>query len=174
MNRIFIVLLIFINFSFATSKKPEDVLKSIYPNSTVEVKNFVLTPEQLDKIKQIAKVKFDSRMVSIYTVKRQDKVVAYGYVDVHIVRTKPEVVLYTITPDGKLDVVQVLHFGEPLEYLPDESWFNNFKGKSLDKDNLRVKADIPNVSGATLTSRAITDYGRLTLAIWKVLIGETK
>lgn len=174
LKKVFLILLIVFFFSFAGSKKPEDVLKTIYPNTTVEVKNYVLTPEQVEKIRQISKVKFDSKLVSIYVVKKQDKVVAYGYVDVHVVRTKPEVVLYTITPDGKLDVVQVLHFGEPLEYLPEEGWFNNFKGKSLDKDNLRVKSDIPNVSGATLTSRAITDYARLALAIWKVLLGEQR
>lgn len=174
MIKILLVLLSLISFSFANSKKPEDVLKTIYPNSTIEVKNFILNFQQIENIKQIARVKFDSKLISIYIVKRIDKIIAYGYVDVHVVRTKPEVVLYTITPEGKIDIVQVLHFGEPLEYLPDEKWFDNFKGKSLDKDPVRVKVDIPNVSGATLTSRAVTDYARLALAIWKVLFGEQK
>ncbi|MGC9188745.1 MAG: FMN-binding protein [Sulfurihydrogenibium sp.] len=174
LRKVILLMLLIPIFVFGLEKKPEDVLKAIYPNSTVEVKNYVLTPQQVEKIKQLAKVKFDSRLVSLYIVKRENKIIAYGYVDIHVVRTKPEVVLYTITPDGKLDVVQVLHFGEPLEYLPEENWFKNFKGKSLDKDSLRVRSDIPNVSGATLTSKAVTDYARLALAVWQVIVGEQK
>lgn len=169
-----ILILIVASFSYGSSKKPEEVLKRIYPDSTVEVKNFTLSAQQVEKIRQLSNVRFDSKLISLYVVKKNGKIVAYGYVDIHTVRTKPEVVLYTITPDGRLDVIEVLHFGEPLEYLPDENWLKIFKGKSIDKDSVRVKVDIPNVSGATLTSKAITDYARLALAIWKVLVEDAK
>ncbi|ACN98364.1 FMN-binding domain protein [Sulfurihydrogenibium azorense Az-Fu1] len=174
LKRFLILILVVALFSYASGKKPEDVLIRIYPGSTVEVKNFTLSPQQVEKIRQLSKIKFDSRLVSLYIVKKDGKILAYGYVDVHTVRTKPEIVLYTITPDGKLDVVEVLYFGEPLEYLPEENWFKNFKGKSLDKDSIKTRSDIPNVSGATLTSKAVTDYARLALAIWKVLVGDEK
>jgi Na+-translocating ferredoxin:NAD+ oxidoreductase RnfG subunit len=61
-----------------------------------------------------------------------------------------------------------------LEYLPEKNWFENFKGKSLDNDGLKLRTGIPNVSGATLTSRAITDRARLAVAIIKTLFSEKK
>jgi hypothetical protein len=169
---IYTLILIF-TFSYANeSKKPEDVLKRIYPGSNVEIKNLVLNFQQLESIQKLSGVKFDSKLVSIYIVKKGQNIIAYGYVDTHTVRTKPEVVLYTIAPDFKIDVIEVLHFGEPLEYLPEKNWFENFKGKGLDNDGLKLRTNIPNVSGATLTSRAITDRARLAIAIVKTLFGE--
>ena len=80
-------------------------------------------------------------------------------------------VLYTITPEGKIDVIEVLAFNEPLEYMPEERWLKLFAGKQLNKDPIRLKRDIPNMTGATLTARAITDNTRKVLAMWQVLFG---
>jgi len=91
-----------------------------------------------------------------------------------VVRTKPEVVLYIITPEGRLDVVEVLAFQEPLEYMPDEEWLKVFKGKELAPGTIRHRRDIPNITGATITARAITDNARKVLAIWQVLFGSKR
>ena len=101
-------------------------------------------------------------------------VLGYAYVDTHKVRTKTGTVLYAINQEGKLLAVEVLVFNEPLEYLPEKSWLRNFEGKRLGKDQLRFKKDIPNITGATITARAITDNTRKVLAMWQVLFGEGK
>ncbi|ADC89785.1 FMN-binding domain protein [Thermocrinis albus DSM 14484] len=152
-------------------KKPEDVLRSIYPGAQVEVKNIILSPQQMEEVKKLSGLHPKERLVSWYIVRRDSKVIAYGYVDTHVVRTHPEVVLYTVTPDGRLDVVEVLAFNEPIEYMPDERWLALFKGKTLSGDSLRLRRDVPNMTGATLTSRAITDNARKVLAMWQVLFG---
>ena len=153
---------------------PEGSLKALYPGAKIEVKNIALTREQKEKVEKIGRVPLDSRLISIYLVKRGSKVVAYGYVDVHRVRTHNESVLFVISPQGRIEAVEILSFNEPLEYMADENWLLLFKGKSLDKDKLRLNRDIPNMTGATLTARAITKAVRRALAVWKVLFGEAK
>lgn len=173
------LLLSFLIFSFFLSyareiKKPEQALSQIYPGSQIEVRNITLSREQTEEVQRISGVKMESRLASWYLVRKDGRLVAYAYVDVHRVRTHPEVVLYTITPDGRLDVVEVLAFYEPLEYMPEEQWLKLFAGKHLSKDPIRLRRDIPNISGATLTARAITDNARKVLALWQVLFSGQK
>ncbi len=176
-RKCFILLLILITLSLAGSrefKKPEQALAQIYPGSQIEVKNIALTKEQIEQVEKLSGVKLRDRLVSWYIVKKAGQIVAYGYVDVHTVRTHSEVVLYTIKPNGSIDVIEVLAFNEPLEYMPEEEWLRLFAGKSLSKDSIRLKRDIPNITGATLTARAITDNTRKVLALWQVLFGGSK
>ncbi|MCX8059581.1 MAG: FMN-binding protein [Aquificaceae bacterium] len=153
-------------------KKPEQALSQIYPGAQVEVRNITLSKEQQEEVQRLSGVKMDTRLVSWYIVRKEGRILAYAYVDVHRVRTHPEVVLYTITPEGKLDVVEVLAFYEPLEYLPEEQWLKLFAGKHLAKDQIRLRRDIPNISGATLTARAITDNARKVLSMWQVVFAQ--
>ena len=159
-------------FSFSQERDfntPERALKALFPGAEVEVRNIVITKDQRDRIEKIAKVPLETRLISVYLVKKEGKVIAYGYVDVHRVRTHNESVLFVINPKGEIELVEVLSFNEPLEYMADENWLNLFKGKSLDRNALRLRRDIPNMTGATLTARAITKAARRALAVWKVL-----
>lgn len=150
---------------------PERVLSTLYPSASVEVRNIILTKEQKEKVEKLAKVRIESRLVSFYFVKEGDRVVAYGYVDTHRVRTHTESVLFVISPQGSIELVEVLAFNEPLEYMAEENWLALFKGKTLPRDTLRLRRDIPNITGATLTARAITKAARRAVALWKVLFG---
>ncbi|MEJ5338174.1 MAG: FMN-binding protein [Aquificaceae bacterium] len=168
----FIHVLLFLNLLWAKEfRRPEQALSQIYPGSQIEVRNITLTREQVEEVQKISGAKMESRLASWYIVRKGGQIIAYGYVDMHRVRTHPEVVLYTITPDGKLDVVEVLAFYEPLEYMPEDNWLRLFAGKQLSKDPVRLRRDIPNITGATLTARAITDNARKVLALWQVLFG---
>lgn len=151
-------------------KRPEKALQEIYPGSKIEVKTLPITKEDVKSIERLHGIKVEPGLADFYIIKRDGKTVAYGYVDVHIVRTKPEMVLYTITPDGKIDIVQVLAFQEPLDYLPDESWFRQFHGR--DENSVRFKKDITNVSGATLTARAAAENARKAIILWKYYFGS--
>ncbi len=155
-------------------KRPEQALAQIYPGSQIEVRNITLTREQVEEVQKISGVKVESRLASWYIVKKSGQIIAYGYADIHRVRTHPEVVLYTITPEGKLDVVEVLAFYEPLEYMPEDQWLKLFAGKQLSKDPIRLRRDIPNITGATLTARAITDNARKVLVMWQLIFGGVR
>lgn len=174
-KRFLTVVILLLGFTPALSrefKKPERALSQIYKKAQIEVKEMVLSQEQIQEVQKLSGLKLDSRHVSWYIVKRGSQTVAYGFVDTHVVRTRTEVVLYTITPEGKLDVVEVLAFNEPLEYMPEDQWLKLFAGKQLSRDTLRLRRDIPNITGATLTARAITENARKVLALWQVLFGR--
>jgi Na+-translocating ferredoxin:NAD+ oxidoreductase RnfG subunit len=150
---------------------PEKAMLGFFPGTEVEVRNIIITRDQKEKIEKIARTPLRTRLISIYIAKKGNRVVGYGYVDVHRVRTHNESVLIAISPEGEVVGIEVLSFNEPLEYMADENWLALFKGKSLDKDQIRLGRDIPNMTGATLTARVITKATRRALAIWKVLYG---
>ncbi|RLJ70903.1 FMN-binding protein [Hydrogenivirga caldilitoris] len=172
--RLFILLiaaaLSFVSFSEEREfNTPEKALSSFFPGATVKVENIVLSEEQRRRVEEIAKVPLDTRLISVYLVHKGGKVIAYGYVDTHRVRTHTESVLFVINTAGEIELVEVMSFNEPLEYMADENWLALFKGKTLGKDSVKLKRDIPNMTGATLTARALTNAARRALAIWKVL-----
>ncbi len=171
-----VIIMVLTSLTFAYSKV--DVTKYIkfyYPDSVIEVRNIILSKEQVKRASKQAKVKIRSRLVSFYLIKdKAGNIIAYAYIDTHRVRTKPETVLYIINRKGELEVAEVIAFQEPPEYKADERWLNLFKGKSLEKDKLTLRRDIPNITGATLTARAITRSVRKVLALWQVVFGGEK
>ncbi|CUU04970.1 FMN-binding domain-containing protein [Candidatus Kryptobacter tengchongensis] len=155
-------------------KKPEEVLSEIYPNSKIEIKNITISDSQAEKVKELSGIKIENRLVTFYLVKVNSKIKAYAYVDIHIVRTHPEVVLYVLNERGEIELIRILSFKEPPEYMADDNWLRYLKGKTIGKDLLRLRRDVPNMTGATLTSKAITDNASKIIALWKVIFEEVK
>jgi Na+-translocating ferredoxin:NAD+ oxidoreductase RnfG subunit len=171
--RVFVFLMLMTAFGGAKEfSAPEEVLAKLFPGSKVEIRNLILTEEQKLEVERRGRVKLDSRLVSFYLVKKDGKTIAYGYVDTHRVRTRSESVLFVINPSGEIELVEVLAFNEPLEYMADERWLSLFRGKALHRDQIRLKRDIPNITGSTLTARVITKAARKALALWSVLFGD--
>jgi electron transport complex protein RnfG len=106
------IILFFCFISFAVDgsardfKTPQQALKDAFPGASIEVKNIVLSKLQVENIERLSGVKLNTRLVSWYIAKRGNSIVGYAYIDTHTVRTHPEVVLYTITPEGKIDLVE--------------------------------------------------------------------
>ena len=149
-------------------KLPDDAIAE-HLGESVEVRNVVLTDEQVRDVERASHAKVDSKLVSFYVGRANGVVKGYAVVDTHVVRTKPEAVLYVLTPSGEIDNIVVLSFREPLEFMPTERWMGLFKGRSLAKQSLRLRQEIPNISGATLTARAVVESARKVLALWQVV-----
>ncbi len=107
-------------------------------------------------------------MVTHYVATRGDSALGVAYFDAHRVRTLPEVLMIVVTPDRRVDRVEVLKFAEPPDYRPPEEWLEAFRGRELSPSLARGR-DIVNVTGATLTSRAVTRAVRRTLALHRVI-----
>lgn len=151
---------------------PSDALKHTFGKATtVSKKNTLLRNAQAAAVSKQAQLKLETKIYRIYTAKKSDKTVGYGMLITRQVRQKDASVLYIITPDGTLRAVEVIAFGEPPEYIPSETYLQQFNAKSS-ADTLRVGKDIPTISGATLSARNITDGSRLALALFDVLLGS--
>ena len=153
----------------------EQALKLAFPDSAtvVERKTLFLTDDQVKEIQAQAKAKVESKLVTYYAGKNTEGVDGYAFFEINIVRTMPETFMVVVNPNGAVRFVEILAFYEPPDYLPTKRWFELYKEKELNKD-LWVKRGIPNISGATLSSNAITAGVRKALATFKVAIMKEK
>ncbi|WP_457598903.1 FMN-binding protein [Hydrogenimonas sp.] len=143
----------------------EAMLRSGYGDSVrIERKSLLLTRAEAADVKRAARMRLFSRIVRLYLGKRDNKTLRCGIVLSRKVRTKKAAVLYLITPEGRIDRIEILAFAEPPEFKPSGRWLALFDGKSL-AEPLRSGEDIPAISGATLSARNVADGARLALAI---------
>lgn len=133
----------------------------------IERRNVYLTELQVQEITQQAKSKMDSNLVTFYVGKSSSGIDGIVFFNSHMVRTMPETMMVVVAPNGTVRSVEILSFYEPEDYRPSQRWLKLFSDKKLDND-LWVKRGIRNVTGATLTTQAITEAVRRILAIYEV------
>lgn len=152
----------------------EEALRLAFPPpAAVERETAFLDAEGLALARRLAgDAELESGIVTYYVGRNGEQVLGYAYFDVHRVRTLPEVLMVVVTPAGAVDRVEVLKFSEPREYLAPERWLAQFEGRPLGP-KLSTKGGIVNITGGTLTSRAVTRAVRRVLALHAVIRGET-
>lgn len=138
--------------------------------SRVERETAYLTEDQLERARELAGegVEIDQGIVTFYVGYRDGKASGVAYFDVHRVRTKNEVAMIVVDPDARIRRVDVLKFTEPPEYRAPEGWITQLEGHRLD-EALSVRSGIRNLTGATLTARALTRAARRVLALHAVI-----
>jgi Na+-translocating ferredoxin:NAD+ oxidoreductase RnfG subunit len=147
-----------------------EALELAFPDAEEVASNtFILDDDQVARIESLAKCDLDSKLVKIYTGKRDGKVIGYALIDIHNVRTLPEAFMVVLNPEGEVRSLRVLAFHEPLEYKPTNRWYQQFDNRSIEAP-LRVGGDIHGVVGATLSTRATTRGVRRALAYYEVLL----
>lgn len=149
----------------------DEALALAYPGCEVERDTVYLTAEERRVAERRADVPVPSAIVRPYRVRCDGEPGGTAYFDVHRVRTLEETLMVALGADGAVKRIEVLSFREPMEYLPREIWYEQFLGRELDEE-LRVKAEIHNVTGATLTARATTEAVRRVLALHGVVEGS--
>ncbi len=150
--------------------KVEQAVKGSFTNvDTIEPKRLILTKAQLAKVQKAAKVKLETKVYRYYLFKSSGTVVGYGVLIARKVRTKKATVLYAFTPEGTLKFAEIMAFGEPPEYIPNDIWMGQFKEKSANA-LLKMGSDVPTISGATLSARNVTDGARVAHAIFQNII----
>ncbi len=100
--------------------------------------------------------------------KRQGTLLGYAAIESHVVRTKPETLLFVLSPTGQLDRIYVLAFHEPPEYQPPERWYAQLYGRA--PSELQLSHGVDGITGATLSSNAALSGARKVLALYQVLI----
>lgn len=110
----------------------------------------------------------EAHVITYYVGLRGDVPLGVAYFDAHRVRTLPEVLMIVVAPDARIERIEILKFSEPPEYRAPDGWLEQFSGKKLTED-LSTKGSIVNITGATLTSRAVAGAARRVLALHKVI-----
>lgn len=180
MKRSFIVLLFLLFFFWASPLSgkvyltKDEALKKAFPSAeAIERQNIFLMEEDLKHIEDLSKVKVESRLFTYYKAVGREGIIGYAVIGSHIVRTKPEVYILVVRPNGELDYVEILAFYEPEEYQPPKRWLAQFTGKRL-SEGLWIKRDIHAITGATHSAYGLTKEIRRVLAIFELKIMKEK
>jgi Na+-translocating ferredoxin:NAD+ oxidoreductase RnfG subunit len=75
-----------------------------------------------------------------------------------------------IGPDGTVRQIEILDYRESYGYeVRDAAWRQQFVGKTA-ASTLQLGADIRNISGATLSSKHLTDGVKRVLAMYELAL----
>ncbi len=151
--------------------KPDDAVKKIFPNHEIQKKSIMIDKKTRDMIQKKFKTKMKTSIFRIYLIKKDGNTIGYGILHSHRVRTKKETVLFILDKNCRIKDIEVIAFYEPPEYIPPDKWFKNFENKGA-SEIPAVKKNIPNITGATLSSRAITDASRQVIGICDLYLRE--
>ena len=150
----------------------QEALQSAFPQpAKVERRTAFLTPAALDSARADAgpDVTMDQSVVTYYVATKDGAPLGVAYFDSHRVRTLNEVLMIVVGPDEKVQRIEVLRFAEPPEYHPRDGWLAQFEGHALAPD-LSLKGSISAMTGATLTSNAVTRAVRRVLALHRRIL----
>lgn len=145
----------------------EQALALAFPAAEkIERRTTYLDEEQLARIAEATGPAAEEPrgIVTHYVVSGEGGPLGVAYFDAHRVRTLDEVLMIVIGPTDRVIRVETVRFREPPEYRAPEGWLDLFRERSLSPE-LSLKGEIPNITGATLTARAVTSAARRVLAI---------
>lgn len=147
----------------------EEALRLAFPEpADINRRTAFLDQEDMDRVEELAGSEPGGAIVTYYVGGTATEALGVAYFDVHRVRTLPEVLMIVVTPTGRVDRVEILRFAEPREYLAPDGWLDQFEARGL-ADDLANKTSVAGLTGATLTSRAVTNAVRRALALHEVL-----
>lgn len=146
-------------------KNPKDVMASYFQDATIVKETVLLTAKKHKISQQLIKTKINSKIFRFFIAKEGSEVVGYGGIITSSVRTKNSTSLVVLNNRGEVKSVEVIAFYEPKEYIPSKRWLNLFNDKSIE-DRLKLRSNIPVITGATLSAKTLTDSVNTILAVW--------
>jgi hypothetical protein len=147
-----------------------EALEQAFPGATrIDRKNVFLTEEQVGELTRMGRSPWEGRVVTYYAAFRETTLLGYALVDTHRVRTKTETALVSVTPEGRVGGVFMMAFFEPDEYMATERWLGQLIGRGLE-DGFGIRREIDVITGATLTSEAMSVLVRKALAFYEVIL----
>jgi hypothetical protein len=137
----------------------------LFPGLHLEPRWMDLTPDEVKAIAKASGEKGLSPHIRILWGPHEEALV------IDKVLGKHELITYAvaIAPDGKVKAIEIMDYRETFGYqVRDKNWRQNFVGKGA-QDPLQLNKDIPNISGATLSSKHVTDGVRRVLQTYEIL-----
>lgn len=149
----------------------EQALKIMFPDAQVTKPLLVkLSEAQREKIKALSGLHQRWEEQKVWRIERDSQLLGWFIVD--DVVGKHEFITYCagLTPDGHVINIEIMSYRETKgSQIKEASWRKNFVGKTI-TDPFKLDEDIPNISGATLSSRNVTDGVKRLLALQKVAL----
>lgn len=149
----------------------EQAQKICFTNATQFVSaDVTLTPEQMKAITKDSGVRVRLARQKVWRTVDGDTFL--GWVIQDEVLGKHEFIQWVLAlnPDGSVRQIEILDYRETYGYqIRDEKWRAQFTGKQHGA-KLKLDDDIKNISGATLSSRHITDGVKRLLSFYEIVL----
>lgn len=143
----------------------QGALSAAFPDAEFQRKPMYLSRAQQSTLKAVPGLASIGRFHTFYIARdARGQIIGHALFDTHTVRTKEQTLLIALNPDSTVRSTRVISFFEPQEYLAPDRWLQIFTGKSS-KDAIRTGRDLPTISGATLTTRAVSDAVRKAIQL---------
>lgn len=153
--------------------KPAEALKLVFRESEEIVAGpKVLSADQKEKFKQELGYPPTKDQWNFYLAKTKGKVEGYALIDHEIGKTEPITFMTAILPNGEVKSVEILVYRESHGGEVHESRFLKQYLNKTGSDPLKVGQDIANITGATLSSRAVTKGVKRALILWQIFYGK--
>ncbi|MBZ5535490.1 MAG: FMN-binding protein [Acidobacteriia bacterium] len=132
-------------------------LKIAFPQSqSVNAETRLISDDDRQEIKKRYGIEIMGTSVRIFSGRSNSKVDGYAVIDSEVGKSEPITFIVAIDPLGKVQTVAIMEFRETRGWEVKEPRFlRQFHGKRS-TDHLRVNDDVVNLSGATLSSYAVT------------------
>lgn len=148
--------------------------RTLFPSAqSFSAQPVTLNPAQIVQIKKLSGT--PQRTANPHIWRARSGARTLGWVIVDNVIGKHEFITYAtgISPEGRVVGVEILTYRETKGgQVRDPKWRDRFNGKTL-SDPFRLEKDVPNISGATLSCRNITDGVKRLLALHAVALRPT-
>lgn len=144
----------------------EQAQKLIFPNKQLTKYPVVLTEDIQDKMQSASSVR------QPFKGDRTWRAADGSFFIVDEVVGKHEMITYAIgiAPNGKVQSIEIMEYVESYGYeVAEESWRKQFVGKTAD-DPLKLKKDIQNISGATLSCKHLTDGVKRVMVMYDLAL----
>ena len=147
----------------------EQAPKTIFPEADrFERKEIPVTPALTERLKKLAAPAqptiWEPSYIS-FIARKQEQIIGYAVICEEIGRHRPITFIVGVTPEGKVKDVAILAYRESQgDEVRHKSFLAQFTGKSL-ANPIMQHQDIRNVSGATLSVRALARGVRKALAV---------
>lgn len=134
----------------------DEALKEAFPDSAFKKQTIELTSYLKERITENLGKNVYEASIDVFEATLGGAIQGYGFVMNQVGKTKNITFMVSIDTEGTVVAVKILTFRESQGFeVKNKRWLAQFKGKDL-LSRLRVKKDIDNISGATMSSRAVT------------------
>lgn len=131
----------------------DQAMKLMFPNTALSQKSIHLTDQQSAFLKKSSGISYPFKADQVYKSSNGDWLI------IDKVLGKHEMITYAVALNAKgiVKQIEILEYDETYgSQVRDETWRKQFVGKTITSP-LALNKDIKNISGATLSSKHITD-----------------
>lgn len=146
----------------------EQVQQAIFPGAKLTHTPVTLTDDQVKHIQQASGVDVRHKIINAWKTEHGDWLIIDDVVGKH------EFITYAvgINANGSVKQVEIMDYKESYGYqVTEKPWLKQFAGKTV-ADKLTLNQDIHNISGATLSSKHVTDGVKRLLNTYAIALKQ--